>query len=510
MADPDAGAARRRLIDKWFIDPAAPSTSMPPVTRHKDSKVLRYTDGNRVTLLLDGEAYMRSWAESLSMAAAKPSTHQVWHTGLSLDDVGVQGKTVQGWNALSLLAKAQDAGVGVYGMLSDHGYYGNEENQTTIDTLFKSGVYGIRRDLRYPNLAAAGNCCGANHQKFAVVRNPERPRAFIGSADVHTGRWDRSAHGTPDPNRYGKPTHEVGVMMEGPVVGDLEMTFLERWNDATRNALRPEIPAVPTLPPTTPSTTQVGTHSVQVLHTYGITEPGYSWSPAGEFTVWASYFNAIRKASSYVYIEDQYFMPFDFPPRFAGKPDLGQASDVVYQLGAAIERGVKVLVLVPSVTEEPGPLPKYQKYQRDIGVDYLRGVAARAGRPNDFTIVALSNGTESIYVHAKVMIVDDELAVLGSANVNQKSMTHDLEVDIAVIDSEGVFAKEMRKTLWAEHLGVEGNMVDDALVGYGLMNAASKRPQRTGHIVRYDVTLSQPVGHGQIIRRIDPYAGPPR
>jgi phosphatidylserine/phosphatidylglycerophosphate/cardiolipin synthase-like enzyme len=411
---------------------------------------------------------------------------------------------------LGRLYAAHESGLSIYGLLSDHGYYGNDENQTTIDWLFAHGLYGLRRDSRYPNLAAGGNCCGSNHQKFACLVDPDNRRALIGSADIHTGRWDTSTHQTPNYERYGKPTHEAGVLVEGPAVADIEMTFLERWNDSTRTGLMPASPSLPLLAARSPSPAVRGSHSVQVLHTYGSTTRGYSWSVTGEYTIWAAYLNALRTASSYIYIEDQYFLPFDFPPRFESAPGLGRDSDLVFQLGAAINRGVKVLIVVPSATEEAGPLQRYQKFQRDIGVAYLQSVATKAGRRDDFTIVALNNGAEDIYVHAKLLIVDDEFVLLGSANVNQKSMTHDSEVDIGVVDADGQFAKAFRVAAWAEHLAVRPNDVDDVNAGYALMVKAARRRQATGHVIGYGVDVTQPMGHGRIIRRIDPYAGPVR
>jgi phosphatidylserine/phosphatidylglycerophosphate/cardiolipin synthase-like enzyme len=182
----------------------------------------------------------------------------------------------------------------------------------------------------------------------------------------------------------------------------------------------------------------------------------------------------------------------------------------VFQLGAAITRGVKVLVVVPSATEEAGALPRYQKFQRDIGVAYLQSVATKAGRRDDFTIVALGNGNEDICVHSKLLIVDDEYVLLGPANVNQKSMTHDSEVDIGVVDADSVFAQAFRVSTWSEHLAVPPKDVVDITAGYALMVKAARRKQCTGHVIGYEVNVSQPMGHGRVIRRIDPYAGPPR
>lgn len=114
-----------------------------------------------------------------------------------------------------------------------------------------------------------------------------------------------------------------------------------------------------------------------------------------------------------------------------------------------------MLVVVPTATEEKGLLPKFQKYQRDIGVDYLNNLSPIVGPPGNFAIAVLQIGTEDIYVHSKLMIIDDEFVLLGSANVNQKSMTHDSELDVGIVDADGMFAKDLRKALWAEHLSTD-------------------------------------------------------
>jgi phosphatidylserine/phosphatidylglycerophosphate/cardiolipin synthase-like enzyme len=514
-AGPDSTAATvlKRLKAKWFIDPSTPVSTLASPSRHAGSLVAVATDGNLVTPLIDGETYMRQWADSLAaMRGGGTLRSQLLHAGLALDNVAVRGKTKPGWAALDVIEYAQRRdNVEIFGMVSDHGYYGNPENKITIDWLFQHGVYNIRRDPRYPNLAAGGLCCGSNHQKFACMRNPSNRHALLGSADIHSGRWDTAAHSSPKPDRPGKPTHEIGVMIQGPAIVDMESTFVERWNDSTRTRLLPNAPFPPPIASWPAPTTEVaGPHSVQVLHTYGRTPRGYSWSGVGEFTIWASYLNAIIQATSYIYIEDQYFMPFGFPPLFQGAPGPARESDLIFQLGEAIRRSVKVLVVVPTATEEKGLLPKFQKYQRDLGVEYLRSVAASVGRPDSFAIAALNNGTEDIYVHAKLMIIDDEFVLIGSANVNQKSMTHDSELDVGIVDADGIFAKDLRKALWAEHLSTSLTAVDDSMIGFSLMRTAATKPSRTGHIISYNVQLSEPLGHKQAIARIDPYAGPPR
>ncbi len=57
-----------------------------------------------------------------------------------------------------------------------------------------------------------------------------------------------------------------------------------------------------------------------------------------------------------------------------------------------------------------------------------------------------------VYVHAKVCVIDDVWACVGSDNLNRRSWTHDSELTCAVLDSEGVFARDLRLRLLREHL----------------------------------------------------------
>jgi phosphatidylserine/phosphatidylglycerophosphate/cardiolipin synthase-like enzyme len=255
-----------------------------------------------------------------------------------------------------------------------------------------------------------------------------------------------------------------------------------------------------------------GPHSVQVLHTYGISSspPGYSWSPVGEFTVWAAYLKAIKKACKYIYIEDQYFLPFDWPLSLRSSIGPIRNSDIIYQLGEAIKRGVRVAVLVPSNAEDTGHI--YQKYQRDMGVNYLNRIAIDT--TGDFIIASLHNGTSPIYVHSKLMICDDEYVAIGSANICQRSMTHDSELHVGIVDSDNKFAKEFRKKLWSEHLNRSEATLDDPIVAYQLFKADTKSGGG-GCRVRLYIPIPEgsdpPFGHSTVITTIiDPYGGPPR
>lgn len=87
--------------------------------------------------------------------------------------------------------------------------------------------------------------------------------------------------------------------------------------------------------------------------------------------------------------------------------------------------------------------------------------------------------TEMIYVHSKLLIVDDAVAVIGSANINDRSLNGngDTELAAVIVDQtdavmtdlgQGVrtitrkFARELRMNLWRKHLGM---LVDEATTG---------------------------------------------
>lgn len=56
-----------------------------------------------------------------------------------------------------------------------------------------------------------------------------------------------------------------------------------------------------------------------------------------------------------------------------------------------------------------------------------------------------------IYIHSKLMLVDDVFMTLGSANLNQRSMAVDSEINIATVDHR--VARDLRKRVWRMHSG---------------------------------------------------------
>jgi phospholipase D1/2 len=91
-------------------------------------------------------------------------------------------------------------------------------------------------------------------------------------------------------------------------------------------------------------------------------------------------------------------------------------------------------------------------------------------------VVPGPEGPVPVYVHAKVMVVDDVLARVGSANLSNRSMGFDTECDLAVeAEGQGPVAagiRQLRDRLLAEHLGVSPDVVATAIAERGSLIAA--------------------------------------
>ena len=300
------------------------------------------------------------------------------------------------------------------------------------------------------------------HQKITVV---DGTRAFVGGIDPlielngNFDRWDMPPHhfSTPlrgnlrDSDPY--PWHDAHVFIEGPAAADVELNFRQRWNDVVERhhwdnqLLVPEHP----LPPPLESESLV-----QVART--IPQHTYSFDPEeGIQGIAQLYAHALSNAQDFVYLENQYFWlhayyGIDMPLLGTDSPDMERN---IRALGAALQRGATVAIVLPDH-------PNAGRAFTDGGLARLREEAPEAaaqGRIQTFCLATSTNihGDEHyrpVYVHAKVAIIDDLWSTVGSANLNNRGMRDDTEMNVATLDAE--LARGLRVMLWAEHLGLMG------------------------------------------------------
>ncbi len=126
---------------------------------------------------------------------------------------------------------------------------------------------------------------------------------------------------------------------------------------------------------------------------------------------------------------------------------------IIRELGDALRRGVTIALVLPDH-------PNVGRADTDASLVHLRGEAPEAVAQGRLQVFCLGSSTRQedgehyrpIYVHAKVAIVDDLWTTVGSANLNNRGMRDDTEMNVSTLDAE--LAQGLRLMLWAEHLGL--------------------------------------------------------
>jgi phosphatidylserine/phosphatidylglycerophosphate/cardiolipin synthase-like enzyme len=149
-------------------------------------------------------------------------------------------------------------------------------------------------------------------------------------------------------------------------------------------------------------------------------------------------------------------------------------------IGEALVRGVQIVVLLPADPDEWVKAARGRPERKDFFDKF-----AALGRFDNFSLVGIaSNDAEgtraSIYVHAKLMLVDDAWATIGSCNLHRNSLFGHTELNAAFWDPEHV--RSLRCRLLAEHLGCDTGHLDDreALMLYRRIAVENARKRQLG------------------------------
>jgi phospholipase D1/2 len=298
----------------------------------------------------------------------------------------------------------------------------------------------------------------AHHQKIAVI---DDALAFCGGIDMTTDRWDTRDHLAQDRRRtrpdgaISGPWHDATTVVDGAAARALGELARMRWRRATGQRLAPA-------------------HSGRDLWPHGIRPQlrnvnvgiARTMPPLGGRRaineIEHFYLAAIWSARKTIYLESQYFASASIcealEKRLA-EPD-----------------GPEVVVVNPLTT-----IGWLEQHTMGSARDVWLGAIARADRHGRFGIFHPVNGAgEPIYVHAKVLIVDDRLIRVGSSNVNNRSMGFDTECDLAVEAQDPpqrAAIVAVRNDLLAEHLDVHPNDLRQAIEDTGSLLGAVRHLQ---------------------------------
>ena len=293
---------------------------------------------------------------------------------------------------------------------------------------------------------------GAHHQKIVVI---DDCIAFAGGIDVTTDRWDTDEHRDghplrrrPGSGRRSGPWHDVTSVVSrdaARAIGDLAR---ERWESATGDRLEPVEGLEVCWPEDVePMLTDVDVAISRTRPEHGGTELVHEIE-----LLWLAAIAAARRG---VYVESQFFANRRIAEAIAqrlGEPD-----------------GPDVVVVNPETSAS-----WLEEKAMDTARAKLLAMLEDADVHDRFRLyVPVTGERRPVYVHAKVLVVDDRLLRIGSANLNNRSMGLDTECDVSIEARPGARHDEMsaavtglRDRLLGEHLGVPPEEVARAVVAH--------------------------------------------
>ena len=311
-----------------------------------------------------------------------------------------------------LLKRKAAAGVDVRVIFDDMGSAWDAP-QNLVVQMEKAHIHCLPFNPMIPVIAFAMN--HRDHRKILVVDGNVAYTGGINLADEYVNRKQRFG--------YWKDT---GVRLEGDAVWNLTVTYLNLWN-AFRPTDRDYDPFRPTICGQIPSD--------------GVVQP-YTDSPLDDEPLAENvYLDILAQAQRYVYI----FTPY-----------LIIDNEMTTALCLAAKRGVDVRIVTPGIPDKPAVFRLTRSYYPPL---------LRAG----VRIYEYSPG----FIHAKSFISDDQVAVVGSINLDYRSLYLHFESGVLLMqcsmlqklkqDCIDTFAVSRRVTLSDCRTGFFGRLFDDLL-----------------------------------------------
>ncbi|HEX2657549.1 MAG TPA: VTT domain-containing protein [Polyangia bacterium] len=296
---------------------------------------------------------------------------------------------------------------------------------------------------------------GSHHQKLVVV---DDEMAFTGGVDLTVHRWDTPEHLPRDDRRLDgegheyPPFHDVHAAVAGPAAAALGALARARWSGAGRRRGR-----VPTL--VDPGTTSIWPRSLTVDARdldIALARTLVSADQPPVLEIAALTERMIAAASRRIYAENQYLT----------SPLVARA------LGERLAQpgGPEVVLVLPAV--ESGWME-----QGSMGVLRDKALAHLRRQDVEGRLRVLSPSVRDgqaevpIALHSKVLVIDERIAKIGSANFSSRSLGLDSECDL-VIDASldptrAALVASVRDRLLAEHLGLDVSEVARRLAADG-------------------------------------------
>jgi cardiolipin synthase len=337
------------------------------------------TVGNRVTLVTSGEEAYRQLVRIID--EAERSIHITTY---------ILGRDAVGYEIVALLTRRAAEGLEVRLLLDDVGSW--RVKRRFLNPLIEAGgkVAFFMPVIHRP---FQGRANLRNHRKLAVADGRVALTGGMNVAQEYMGPL-------ADPTRW----RDVSMVVEGPVAGDLDALFQSDWSFATGDSQDGSAATEKDSTPTVES--RAGdSHGPDTAVQVVASGPDVEGDPLYESLV-ALLFAARER----IWVVTPYFVPDEI---------LARALDI------AARRGVDVRLVVPY---------RSNHVSADLArVGFLRQIHDAGG-----TILRY----KPVMMHAKVIIVDDDLAIVGSANMDMRSLFFNYEVALYLYSAGQVHEAE--------------------------------------------------------------------
>lgn len=488
--------------DSWFIPNDAPLSF--------------FTESNKVQPLVDGIAAFKAMVPFLQRVRRPEQVAWLagWWGSHDFELIEKDSTTT-----LIEMAKAIDAARAEFRVIlwDQTLQRKNKKTVTQVNALPNKKAFGI--------LDNQTKLFGSHHQKFLVVFiNAKDAVAFCGGVDINPNRIDDPSHSLK------WAYHDTHAQLEGPVVQEFMQLYAERWND------HKDVIQDPSKKITSANATVNDTDFdvfVQVTRTMPRgTHNSVLQGIQGSFKAVR---RAVQRAQHYIYIEDQYLVPYWGHVPFDPKVDFPGNPGIVQDLLDALKRIKFLLIVIPRHMLTPQMLYRRHEFleslSRAAGQDaakihvyYLKRkkpskeppdvanetemeenemmtqgdvkATKQAQAGDDFAEIMGGSGasggrghSDEIYVHTKAWIVDDVYVKCGSMNINRRGFTFDSEADFHAIDGAVTRGKRnvalaFKQALFSEHTRLTVDEVPDDpadMIAWWLDRAVS-----SGRVGKYD------------------------
>jgi len=324
-----------------------------------------------------------------------------------------------------------------------------------------------------------------HHQKsWLIDAYRASETAFVGGINLDRGSLSLRGHPAKsgelaNPSNLYQEIHDLYSEIRGPATSDVAHNFVQRWNEASErnrpDGCFPDRETVDDLAWPRVLSPAVGDTPVQISRTimpgvYSNTQAAPEAEPyaieEGEESVREQVLAAIAGARESIYIENQIFL---------SKALLGG-------IDRALGRGVRVIAVVPTI-----PMPELAEYRRrdpKMAADIF-DLLSLVGKRERFTLVGLAQRDHAgnffnVYVHAKIMLVDDAWATIGSTNFVGRSFKKETEMNATFWSADIV--RDLREKLFDEHLaGTAQGLTPEAAFDYFAATARTNSDRLANH-----------------------------